>query len=230
MILLSLLLHLSAIAGDEFSENFERGLCLGSCRGWNWASSQQIDGRLDVVPGRAGKVLRARTQARAQRVPKAALIARPAKLTPGATVRVAFDLMVPQGAPLNSIHLVDLECASCGEEGNPGIRLYLRHGRLRIDRSKIGRFPTWTDNEATPLRHGRWHRIELDIRSGFGDGGWAHARLDGATVLRGRGDTIVRPGGGAEAGADRIQIGLTASSNSGPATAYFDNVRVTVAR
>lgn len=229
MILLSLLL-LASSSPDVLLESFERGLCLGSCRGWNWASSQQIDGRIDVVPGRGGKVLRARTQARGERVPKAALIARPAKIPPGATVRVAFDLMVPEGAPLNSIHLVDLECASCGEEGNPGIRLYLRHGRLRIDRSKIGHFPTWADNDATSLRHGRWHRIQLEIRTGFGDSGRAQVQLDGATVLTGRGDTIIRPDRGAKAGADRIQIGLTASSNTGPAIAYFDNIRVAVGR
>ena len=228
MILLALLL--AAASPDALAETFERGLCLGSCRGWNWASSQQIDGRLDVVPGRGGKVLRARTAARGERVPKAALIARPAKIAPGGTIRVAFDLMVPEGAPLNSIHLVDLECASCGEGGNPGIRLYLRHGRLRIDRSKIGHFPTWADNDATMIGHGRWHRIQLEVRTGFGDSGRAQVQLDGATVLTGRGDTIIRPEPGATAGADRIQIGLTASSNPGPAAAYFDNIRVTVSR
>jgi hypothetical protein len=224
VILISLLLLLAAASPDAFADNFERGL------GSAWAASQQIDGRLDVVPGQGGKVLRARTQARRERVPKAALIARPAKLAAGATVRVTFDVMVPEGAPLNSIHLVDLECASCGEGGNPGIRLYLRHGRLRIDRSKIGQFPTWADNDATSLRHGRWHRIELEIRAGFGDSGRARVQLDGATVLTGLGDTIFRPKGGATAGADRVQIGLTASSNPGSAIAYFDNVRVTISR
>lgn len=230
MILPALLLLLAASSPDAFSDSFERGICLGSCRGWNWASSQQIDGRLDVVPGRGGKVLRARTGGRGERVPKAALIARPAKIAPRETVQVAFDLMVPQGAPLNSIHLVDLECARCGEGGNPGIRLYLRHGRLRIDRSKIGHFPTWSDNDATSIGHGRWHRIQLEIRTGFGDSGRAQVQLDGKTVLTGRGDTIIRPERGAAPGADRIQIGLTANSNAGPAVAYFDNVRVTVGR
>ena len=233
MILLSLLSLLAAAAAAQpasFADDFERGLCLGSCRGWNWASSQQIDGALDLAPGRGGKILRARTQARGSRVPKAALIARPAKLAPGSSVRVAFDLMVPQGAPLNSIHLVDLECAACGEEGNPGIRLYLRHGRLRIDRSKIGHAEAWTNDRAPQLRHGRWHRVELDVTAGFADTGVAQARLDGRAVLTARGDTIVRPRRGASPGADRVQIGLTASSNPRPALAYFDNVRVTVAR
>jgi hypothetical protein len=199
---------------------------LGGCRGWNWATAQQIDGTVQVVNGR----LRARTQARGGRVPKAALIARPAKLAPSATVRVAFSVMVPEGAPLNSIHLLDIECATCGEEGNPGIRLYLRHGRLRIDRSKIGVRDAWTNDAAPQLRHGRWHRVELDLTAGFGAAGRVRARLDGATVLEAQGDTITRPAGGAAAGVDRIQIGLTASSNAVPAVAWFDDVAVTIRR
>jgi hypothetical protein len=145
-------------------------------------------------------------------------------------MRVAFFVMVPQGAPLNSIHLVDIECASCGEEGNPGIRLYLRHGRLRIDRSKIGVADAWTNDAAPQLRSGRWHRLELDVTLGFGTAGRLRARLDGRTVLEAQGDTIVRPSDGSTAGADRIQIGLTASSNAVPALAWFDDVAVTIRR
>ena len=215
---------------ESFSDDFERGLCIGRCAGWNWPWWQEVDGTLDVVSNRGGRALRARTQARGKRVPKAALVARPPKLRPGDTAEIGFDLLVPAGAPLNSIHLVDVECASCGEEGNPGIRLYLRHGRLRIDRSKIRHADAWLDDRAPQLRHARWHRIELRVAVGFGDAGSALVRLDGRAVLKGSGDTVARPSGGAAAGADRIQIGLTASSNAGPATVYIDNIRVAIAR
>jgi hypothetical protein len=211
---------------DAFADDFGRGLCLGGCKGWNWATSQQIDGELEVIGGR----LRAQTQARGKRVPKAALIARPAKLAPGSTARIAFSVTVPQGGALNSIHLLDIECASCGEEGNPGIRLYVRHGRLRIDRSKIGVRDALTNDAAPQRRHGRGHRVELDFTAGFGAAGRVRARLDGATVLEAQGDTIVRPSGGAAPGADRIQIGITASSNAVPAVAWFDDIAVTIRR
>jgi hypothetical protein len=56
------------------------------------------------------------------------------------------------------------------------------------------------------------------------------ARLDGTVVLDAWGDTIIRPGSGSRPGADRIQIGLTASSNTVPAEAFFDNVRVAISR
>lgn len=223
-----LFLVAAAAAAQTLTDDFERGLCIGRCG--TWPAAQQIDGRLEVVRGPAGgRALRARVEGRGARVPKAALIARPARIAPGDRVRVGFDLLVPQGAPLNSVHLVDLECARCGVAGNPGIRLYLRHGRLRIDRAKIGERDAWTDDAAPQLRHRRWHRVELRVTAGYGEAGRAEVRLDGATVLRARGDTIVRARGEAP-GADRVQIGLTASSNPGPATAYFDNVSVTVER
>ncbi len=229
LFLLPLLTACTAAAApppDTFTDTFDKGLCVGGCPGWNWAASQQIDGSLQVSGGR----LHARTEARGSRVPKAALIARPAKLAPGATARIAFSAMVPRGAPLNSIHLLDVECASCGEAGNPGIRLYLRHGRLRMDRSKIGHRDAWTNEHAPQLRHGVWHRIELEVTAGFGGAGGVRARLDGKTVLEAAGDTLVRPLNGASAGADRIQIGLTASSNSVPAELWIDDVGVTIRR
>lgn len=225
---MSPLLLLAAAASPVAADDFERGLCVAECG--TWAASQQIRGTLDVVRDRfGGRALRARVEGRAGPVPKAALIARPAKIGPGDRVRVTFDLLVPDGTPLNSIHLVDVECARCGLAGNPGIRLYLRHGRLRIDRSKIGEAGAWTNDAAPQLRHRRWHRVELHVTAGYGSAGWAEVRLDGATVLRARGDTIVRARGEAP-GADRVQIGLTASSNPGPATAYFDNVSIVVGR
>lgn len=218
----------AAAAGQIVADDFERGLCLGRCG--LWPASQQIDGKLDVVRDRSGgRALRARVEGRGAQVPKAALIARPAKIAPGETVLIRFDMLVPDGAPLNSIHLVDLECARCGVAGNPGIRLYLRDGRLRIDRSKIGVRHAWTNGAAPQLRHRRWHRVELRVTAGYGKAGRAEVRLDGTNVLSARGDTIVRAQGEA-AGADRVQIGLTASSNAGPALAYFDNVSISVER
>jgi hypothetical protein len=226
-ILLSLLS--SAQSPSVLAEDFERGLCVAPCRGAAWAFAQQVEGELDLVTAQGrGRVLRARTGPRQDRVPKAALVARPPKAEPGERVSVAFDLLIPEGAPRNSVHLVDIECASCGEEGNPGIRLYLRDGRLRIDRSKIGERHAWTNGDAPALQAGRWHRIALDVL--LGERGTARVRLDGETVLEGEGATILAARRGYDAGADRIQIGLTASSNAVPALAYFDSIRIDVSR
>lgn len=200
-----------------FGDDFER--CIGPA----WALRQQEGGVVDAVraPGRAGRALRARAGAKAGRVTKAGLVARTPAMRVGETVRVAFDLYVPRGTPLNSLQLVDLECATCGEGGNPGIRLYLRRGRLRIDRSKIGIARAWLDDTAPMLANDRWHRVALTVRLGA-ESGAARVMLDGRTVLVGRGDTLL-PGSDH---ADRVQIGITANSNPVPATLYIDNVAV----
>lgn len=218
-------------AAFQLSEGFEQPLCVTPCSGALWAFAQRVDGGLDIVSLRGkGRVLRARTGPRLTQVPKAALVARPAKIAPGSRLEVAFDVMIPLGTPLNSIHLIDVECATCGSNTNPGIRVYLRHGRLRIDRAKIGEADAWTNEDAPKLLAGAWHRVRAVVTPGRGRKGRAQVFLDGVNVLDAIGSTIVESGRGRSAGADRVQIGITANSNPRAVTAYFDNVEISAAR
>lgn len=213
----------------SFADDFDAGLCVGRCPNAPWAIKQEVRGtvRTAPAPGRPGQALLARAEPKAGGVAKADVVARLAPLAPGTRLAIAFDLRIPAGTPLNSLQLVDLECASCGEGGNPGIRLYLRHGRLRIDRSKIGIEHAWTREDASALRHDRWHRIVWQVHLGAGEDGQARVLLDGREVLSARGATLASL---PRLAADRVQIGITANSNPVPATAWFDNVRVTVTR
>lgn len=222
---------LLAAAPFQLSERFEEGLCVSPCPRARWAFAQKVEGGLNIVtlPGK-GRVLRARAGARRERVPKAALVGRPAKIAPGSRLEVALDVMVPAGTPLNSIHLIDVECATCGGSTNPGIRVYLRHGRLRIDRVKIGEKDAWTNENAPKLSAGTWHRVRAVVVPGRGRQGRAQVYLDGAKVLDAIGSTIVETRAVRSAGADRVQIGITANSNPRAVTAYFDNVEIRVTR
>lgn len=213
----------------SFADDFDAGLCVGNCADAPWAIRQEVRGtvRAAPAPGRPGQALLARAQPKTSGVAKADVVARLTPLPPGTRVTVAFDLRVPAGTPLDSLQLVDLECAACGEAGNPGIRLYLRRGRLRIDRSKIGIEHAWTRDDAQTLSHDRWHRITWQVRLGAGDDGQTRVTLDGNEVLAARGATLASL---PRLAVDRVQIGITANSNRVPATAWFDNVRVTVAR
>ncbi|MCD2324336.1 polysaccharide lyase [Sphingomonas sp. IC-56] len=212
----------------SFADNFDAGLCVGSCGG-PWAIKQEVRGtvRTAPAPGRPGQALLARAAPKSGGVAKADVVARLTPLSAGTRMTIAFDLRVPTGTPLDSLQLVDLECASCGEGGNPGIRLYLRRGRLRIDRSKIGIQHAWTRDDAQALIHDRWHRIVWQVRLGAGDDGQTRVTLDGNEVLAARGATLASL---PRLAVDRVQIGITANSNPVPATAWFDNVRVTVSR
>jgi hypothetical protein len=227
LLVISLLASAAGPATGSFSEDFEHGVRLG---GAPWALAQQIDGRISLAaaPGRRGRALLATTgPKRGDRVAKADLVARVALMPVGTQVAIAFDIRIPAGRPRNSLQLVDVECASCGEGGNPGIRLYLRNGRLRVDRAKIGIRRAWTRDDAPALVADHWHRITWQLRLDPGEAGYTRVLLDGREVLAARGATLAPL---SRIGADRIQIGITANSNPEPATAYFDDVSVAIER
>lgn len=211
----------------SFADDFDRGLCVGRCAASPWAIAQQVRGtvRAAPAPARAGLALLARAEPKTDGVAKADVVARLRPVGVGRRISVAFDLRVPAGTPLNSLQLVDLECATCGEGGNPGIRLYLRRGRLRVDRSKIGIEHAWTRDDAPTLANDRWHHIVWQVRIAADGSGATRVTLDGHEVLAARGATAADL---PRVAVDRVQIGITANSNPVPATAWFDNVRVDV--
>ena len=211
----------------SFADDFDRGLCVGRCAASPWSIAQQIRGsvRAAPAPARAGLALLAQAEPKADGVSKADVVARLRPVGAGHRISIAFDLRVPAGTPLNSLQLVDLECATCGEGGNPGIRLYLRRGRLRVDRSKIGVEHAWTRDDAPTLANDRWHHIVWQVRVSAGGDGESRVLLDGQEVLAARGATAADL---PRVAVDRVQIGITANSNPVPATAWFDNVRVVV--
>ena len=135
---------------------------------------------------------------------------------PGTTVTARAEVFIPGGAPIDSIHLMDLECKDCGVLGNPGLRLYLRDGRLRIDRAKIGERHAWVNDTAPRLPVDRWVTVEWTLKLSDHPDGWARVTLDAATVLEATGRTV--PRGPLGHGIDRLQIGVTANSNPTAAT------------
>jgi hypothetical protein len=214
-------------ATQRFADDFEAGLRVGN---GGWALAQQVNGRVRVTPTpqRRGQALLASAgPKRGDTVAKADLVARIPLMPAGTQLSIAFDFRAPSATPLDSLQLVDVECATCGEAGNPGIRLYLRRGRLRVDRAKIGIRHAWTRDDAPMLRSDRWHRIVWQLRLDAGNRGTTRVLLDGQEVLVAQGATL---GDLPRIGADRVQIGITASSNPIPASAWFDNISITIRR
>lgn len=223
---LLLLTAAAAPAGDGFREDFERGVRLGG----TWSLAQQINGRVTLAPApeRRGKAMLASAgPKRGSTVAKADLVSRVALMRAGTQLTIAFDIRIPADSPRNSLQLVDVECATCGETGNPGIRLYLRGGRLRVDRAKIGIRHAWTNDTAPALMPDRWHRVTWQLRLDAGEAGATRVLLDGREVLSAQGATLADL---PTIGADRIQIGITANSNPVPARAYFDDIAVNIRR
>lgn len=182
-------------------------------------SGSNVTARMVAGPKFAGKV------------GKADLILGFDPLGAGHRVQMRGRFFFPAGSRLDSVILMDLECATCGLDTNPGIRLYLRRGYLRVDRSKIGYAETFNQNVPLKLRTDTWHDIIWQVDLGKGEAGGSTVLLDGAEVMNAVGTTIPTKEAARKVTnkpirelVDRFQIGLTANSNSVAQTLYLDTV------
>ena len=149
----------------------------------------------------------------------------------GAEIEMSARVFFPDGTPLDSLILMDLECASCGLDTNPGIRLYLRKGLLRVDRSKIGIKEPFYPETFNALGTGAWHEIAWHVTLGEGQKGRSIVYLDGAEVSDARGTTVLTQAVVSQLAdirvkeqADRFQVGITANSNPRAAVMLLDDV------
>lgn len=169
-------------------------------------------------------VLRFEADGKTRTVGKAGLIVPFDPRRAGAGIAVSAEVFLPEGTPANSIILMDAECKRCGLPGNPGLRLYLRDGGIRIDRKKIGERHAWAVRNPERIRAETWVRIEWRLRLGDAATGTSEVTLDGAPVLTNSGRTL--PPAGDASAVDRVQIGLTANSNDHPVTLLMRDIRI----
>lgn len=166
------------------------------------------------------------------KVGKADYVHRFEPLQAGTVISMQARFFFPPDTPLNSIILMDLECASCGMDTNPGIRLYLRKGLLRVDRSKIGIRQPFLSTVPRLLQPGIWHHITWQVTLGKGTEGHSLVTLDGEVVSDARGTTILsqeivsqHADIRVQEQVDRFQVGLTANSNKQAVGMFLDDVR-----
>ncbi len=200
-----------------------------------WSALQMKRGNFDFIsdPDDGSKKVISLTAGPKQfgKVGKAALIYRFPPAYEGQSIKMSGRFYFPDKTPLNSLILMDLECAACGPDTNPGIRLYLRDGLIRIDRSKIGIDTPFLPHTDLRLSTSQWHHIEWHVILGQSSNGKSTVWLNGEEVLYQNGTTLLsqeiikaltdRP---VLSAVDRFQIGLTANSNSEPVIIHLDDV------
>ena len=166
------------------------------------------------------------------RVGKAHLIYRFEPASLGSRIVMQGRFLFPKDSFIDSVILMDLECASCGLDTNPGVRLYLREGRLRVDRSKIGIKQSFLPVTPTAVTFEEWHRILWVVVLGDDTAGSSQVYLDDALVINAKGTTVllqqvvdtIAPGLRVLSQVDRFQIGLTANSNLRGSSLMLDDV------
>ncbi len=220
-----------------FADDFEAGLSVGKPGGWSLTQIQRGAVTRITRPGEAGSWAVQFTAGAKQggKVGKADLVKRFDPIGVGQTISVSADFYFPAGTPRNSIVLMDMECGSCGLDTNPGVRVYLRDGRLRVDRSKIGikdAFMPSVDHQVGP---DKWHRIEWRSTLGKDAAGLTEIFLDGRRVVSASGTNLIDQeiinrlaSITIKERVDRVQLGLTANSNLQPATLLMDNARIVI--
>jgi hypothetical protein len=164
-------------------------------------------------------------------VGKASLIHRYPQVGEGKTVTMIGRFYFPKGAKLDSLILMDLECAKCGPDTNPGIRLYLRNSTIRIDRSKIGIKEPFLPITTTKLKTDKWYKIEWVVSLSETRNGNSIVRLNGEVILDRSGITLLAQeiikkltNRTVISAVDRFQIGLTANSNSSEMSILVDDI------
>lgn len=239
-----LLLSLAVSTGAGTAAEADDSCALGS-RLWQFEEDGQ-DGGFAFVQLQRGEAAQAQDPLRpgnrvarlvagpkqGRKVGKADYVHRFEPLQAGAVISMQARMYFPPGSPLNSVILMDLECASCGLDTNPGMRLYLRKGLLRVDRSKIGIQQPFLSSVPKLLQAGVWHEITWQVTLGAGDAGRSLVMLDGEVVSDATGTTLLtqeivsrHADITVQEQADRFQVGLTANSNGRAAEMLLDDVR-----
>lgn len=217
-------------SGASFFADFETSHAQGSFSG-----VQLQSGTIEVAPDplRDGNsVVRMQAGPRVDgRVGKAHLIHRFAQATHGDGIEMGARFLIPEGSATNSVILMDLECADCGLSTNPGIRLYLRDGRPRVDRSKIGIGEPFYPDRDLRIGTGVWLEVVWRVVLGEGEAGRSAVYLDGKRSGVAHGTTILTQAAARQLGdievtegVDRFQIGLTANSNDAETELILDDV------
>lgn len=199
-----------------------------------FATRQLQQGELSVISDPldpTNRVAHSTAGAKGRKVGKAGFIHRFAWMGKGARLSMGARILIPEGSALDSVILMDLECAECGLDTNPGIRLYLRDGRLRVDRSKIGIRDPFYPTADTRLEPGTWHNLVWHVTLGAGNDGQSQVILDGQIVGDARGTTVLTQqivsklaDIAVREGVDRFQVGLTANSNRSATSLLLDDV------
>lgn len=194
---------------------------------------QDQNGSLSL--SQSGQVAMFSAGPKASKVGKSAVIQHIDPMADADLLNISTGFMIPKGAPTDSIMLMDFESAGSNIDTNPGTRIYLRDGQLRVDRSKIGIEESWNASQAEPIRPGAWHGLRVAFDAGVGQKGGIKIYLDGKLVFDETGTTVltqdVLSSTGIThngAGIDRVQSGLTANSNDVAATVALRDLKIAV--
>lgn len=182
----------------------------------------------------SGDLMRFSAAPKTSTVGKAALSTRFEAIADGEALTARGAFLIPTGAPVGSVTLMDFESSNASVDTNPGLRVHLSDGEIRVDRSKIG-VAEGLIAQGARIEPGAWFDLRVEVVQGDDDVGRIDIWLDGALVLSERCATILTEAAAVAHGIDlvggaldRVQVGITQNSNAVAATLLARDVAVTI--
>jgi len=144
--------------------------------------------------------------------------------------------LIPELPENGSVYLMDLECRNCGLNTKAGIRLLVRNGLLRVNRSKIGQKKDFLPKTMQRIPVGEPFTLRMRLRLGATDGE-TEVFFNGERVIHGVGINMplrrVAERYGVELTQeqyDYVQFGITANSARRPVEVLISEIRVTTSK
>lgn len=183
---------------------------------------QLQDGRVDISDN--GNVTLMRAGSAGSKVGKSTYSTEINTTDDSGLVTAEFDFMIPDGYPTSHIYLADIESNAASSGYNPGVRIQVRDGQIRVERGKIGIKELWAADQDQPLQTGQWYSLKVVMRPGDANNGEIQLYLDGELVVDEQGQTIDTTS--SNSWIDRVQVGLTANVNDYDAALAVRNIEV----
>ena len=130
---------------------------------------QLQDGRIDISDD--GNVTLMRAGSAGSKVGKSTYSTAINTTDNSGLVTAEFDFMIPDGMPTSHIYLADIESKAASSGYNPGVRIQVRDGIIRVERGKIGIKELWpADMDELQTGTGFRRDRQLDAEIGAGKG------------------------------------------------------------
>jgi len=185
-----------------------------------WGTGSEVEA---ILSDEETPAWRCRAAAKGRRVGKAYLTKNIPAVTRGQIVEARATYLIQEAPSNGSLYLMDFECRNCGPRTKAGIRVMLRNGQIRVNRSKLGLSDDFVSRPLAELRTGEPFTLTVRLKLGAEEGG-TMVLVNDKPVLDRRGVNMPLKKFARQLNVelkqeqiDYVQLGITA--NSGPSTA-----------
>lgn len=152
----------------------------------------------------------------------------------GDIIEVEARYLITRAPSDGSLYLMDIECRHCGPQWKAGIRVLVRQGQLRVNRSKLALKKDLVAKDAISIPTGKSFALSTRLRLGD-ESGETVISIDGSPVIQGRGVNMPLRHIFAqqnldlkEEHLDYVQFGITANSGDSEAEVLVSDIELSV--